>query len=125
MGRWAFLMIMLAKPALALESWTAKDTALELGFDATLVVDLLQTGRVAAYPSKYEEMNPLLGSHPSHAQIDAYFLAAGVAHFAVARLLPEGWPRTTWQVLSVVLEAGVIATNAHWAQAGAGFALPW
>jgi hypothetical protein len=121
MLRLAFLVLFLAQPAVAAQSWSTKDTTLELTFDATLLVDLLQTSAIASYPDRHE-LNPVLGPRPSHVAINAYFVAGALAHFGIALLLPDSW-RTLWQVVWIGMELGWIAWNVQGAKIGLG--VPW
>lgn len=99
-------------------AWSSGDVALEMLFVVGIVADWNQTRHtIAAHrkvPGKpgyhYDEINPLLGRSPSRRQVDTYFLGATVAHVAVAHLLPGRW-RTSWQLLGLGVEVGVVGRN--------------
>ena len=98
----AVLLLLASLPACA-DPWTSADTARQAIFTGLAVVDWAQTRRIARQPVYYE-MNPVLGSHPSVGQVDAYFAGAIVGHAAVSYLLPAGW-RAGWQYVWIGIEA--------------------
>jgi hypothetical protein len=95
--------------------WSGLDWGLEGMFALSLVADYLQTLHTAR-PAFVEE-NPILGAHPSPLATTAYFVAAGAAHAAVARLLPAPW-RELWQVGAIAMQAVTVGGNLR---AGVGF----
>jgi hypothetical protein len=86
-----------------------KEWALEAGFLAAGLIDYGQTRDLKNHPNLHER-NPFLGRHPSDDRIRNYFLAAGLAHMGITRLLPREY-RPYWQWGTLVLEVGVVARN--------------
>ena len=110
-----------AARAEAHDRWTKQDTALECGYIALETMDLLTTSVVAAQPRTNYEANPLLGPHPSHLEIDAFFAATTLAHVAIAYALPAKY-RTAWQLVTIGAKGAMVGWNLH---AGIQVALPW
>ena len=115
------LLLFAARTEASDHHWTRTDTALEVSYIALETMDLLTTSVVAAQPSKYREVNPLLGAHPSHLEIDAFFAATTLAHVGISYLLPSPY-RRVWQLTTVAVKAGFVGWNVH---AGIQVALPW
>jgi hypothetical protein len=91
-------------------AWSRADTYRQAAVIGVGAVDWLQTREIAKNPEKYYEMNPILGSHPSTKEVDAYFAACALAHTGVAMALPPKW-REPWQYLWIGLEAATVAHN--------------
>jgi hypothetical protein len=88
---------------------------LEAAFAGVVAVDWAQTRYMqrawsATTGPDFHENNPLLGRHPSIATINAAGIAGVVAHAVVTAALPAGKLRTTWQAVSL----GVEASNDLW-----------
>ena len=109
----AIAALLLAAPAAAQDDpaqaddrrWSALDLTLESACVVTLAIDWLQTR-----PMNDEELNPLLGRHPSRTAVDVYFAGSALGHLAIAALLPRPW-RTIWQATVVGMEIGVVSRN--------------
>ncbi len=103
----------LRPPALlrGVPGWSAANTLLEVGYGLVSLLDWGQTRNVIA-PGKSgrHELNPVLGSHPSPAAVDLYFLGAALGHAALSVVLPHPW-RESWQTLSLGVEGGVVGRN--------------
>lgn len=90
--------------------WTKEDTYRQAAVVAVSAVDWMQTRKIARNPERYYELNPILGRHPSEAEVDLYFAASIAAHTAVSMALPPDW-REVWQYLSIGFEYSVVAHN--------------
>lgn len=90
--------------------WTKQDTYRQAAVMALLVVDHGQTLNIAKNPETFHENNPILGKHPSVAEVNRYFLAAYVLHPTVSAVLPTR-QRRWWQWITIGVEAGVVAHN--------------
>ena len=109
-GRVLALAAMLAAPSASWAGdWGVGNTIAEAGFLALLAADAHQTGQIADHPGMHEN-NPVLGEHPSNAQVRNYFLAAGVAHVGIALALPPK-PRAWFQGVSIGVEAFQVDAN--------------
>lgn len=60
----------------------------QIGADLTIVADWAQTRHIAANPGKYYETNPILGRHPSAAQVNQYFVSVLVLNHLAKEVLP-------------------------------------
>ncbi len=90
--------------------WTDKDTIRQMVVTASLYEDYKQTSSFHKYEGLYET-NPLLGSSPSGPKVRNYFLMTAFSHAVIAKALPPGWPRQTWQYGTIVLQAAHIIHN--------------
>jgi hypothetical protein len=86
-----------------------KEIRNELIFAGTLLLDYAQTKDIKNHPGHYET-NPILGRHPHDDRIAAYFLVAGLGHYAVTKALPPEW-RPAWQYGWIALEVFTILRN--------------
>jgi hypothetical protein len=91
--------------------WAPADTHRELAFDALLALDTLQTHSIAHVPT-YQEVNPLLGAHPSNAAVNRYMLGCALGHYLISRALPAE-DRRYWQWLTLGVEGGIVAHNIY------------
>ncbi len=89
--------------------WSTTDTLLEVSFVATVAIDWQQTKWILAHNG--QELNPVIGRHPSRARFNSLVLASVVGHAAVSALLPPGW-RRAWQGVTLVCELGAVGYNA-------------
>lgn len=89
--------------------WTARDTALELAAQASLAADAYSTHECVQTPKQCWEDNPLIGRRAE--RLPEYFIGAGVIHAAIAAVLPHGWWRTSWQALTIGVEAVQVYRN--------------
>ena len=65
------------------------DTARQLVFSGTLLTDWSLTDYAARHPEEKEEINPLLGKHPSSGSVAVYFTGCGIGHALVSAALPQ------------------------------------
>ena len=109
--------------------WTKEDTARQLAFTMLAVIDWRQTVTITIAqnnlvvddsvitinsdePSyKFQEMNPLLGSHPSLSQINTYFLICIPGNHLIAKSIKSKFWRTIWQTASFGLESYCVSNN--------------
>ncbi|BDU71660.1 hypothetical protein [Mesoterricola silvestris] len=98
----------LALPCRAADPWTARDTTWELSYAAVVAMDCSQSRQIEN-GGRYER-NPLLPRHPSAKTITQLCVLNVAGHAALSWALPRPW-RRRFQVVSVVLEAGVVADN--------------
>lgn len=99
-------------------SWSKVDVALEAGFAAVALLDMLQT--LQFRHEGFTENNPLLGRTPSDSEV-VWGIAASVAtHALISAALPHPW-RALWQGAGLGVE--LAATSRNFAL-GAGLRLP-
>jgi hypothetical protein len=87
--------------------WTARDTALEVAFVGSALVDWRQTLTITR---DCNELNPMMGRCGDELTPNVYFPLALVAHAAIAAALPPVW-RTAFQSLTTGLEVVTIVHN--------------
>jgi hypothetical protein len=98
------LLVLFAANARA-DDWTTTDTVVEAGCIALFLVDWRQS-----LDRRYVESNPILGSHPSHAAVDGYFLSVTTVQVLVAWLLPSPW-RSVFQGVTIGIEGRSVINN--------------
>ena len=90
--------------------WNTQDTRFEAAYLVLHAVDWSQTRYIAAHPERFIEDNPILGEHPSDAEVNRYFLLTGLIHAGIAYALPSDW-RRGFQLVTIGIEAGTVARN--------------
>jgi len=106
-------------PAVSWAEWSKKDTVYQLTYSVLHVVDWGQTRYGAKNSDKFHENNFFLGRYPSVGKVDTYFSLTLIGHAGVSYLLPAKadifglriYPRRTWQVVWIGVEAGAVARN--------------
>jgi len=85
---------------------------LEYAWQALNVIDAVETAHCLD-KGTCEEMNPIIGKHPSTGKLIAYKAGMGVMHYAVTRLLQDHAPKWVriWEIASVTVQGGVVAAN--------------
>ncbi len=74
----------------------------QLAANAMVVADYLQTRRVIDDPQRYEELNPILGSQPTEARLNVYYLLSVGALNLARWMLPERQVRLLYQSVTAV-----------------------
>lgn len=105
-----FAALALVCASASADDWTPQDTTRELAFVGVLTLDYAQTRDIKNHDWAYEK-NPLLGKHPSDTRIRNYFVGAAAAHYLIAKELPAGWPRKSWQYGWIALEVAQVVKN--------------
>jgi len=91
------------------EDLTETDKKGIVAFNILQGIDMLQTLEIANNDDYYET-NPILGKHPSEAQVIAYFISRGFAHYHVTKMIPLKY-RNIWHTYNVVYNYDVIRDN--------------
>ena len=93
------------------DSWESKDSYLLGGALGMMAVDWAQTRDIKNYPlSTVHEANPLMGSHPSDAAINRYFVLAMGGTALAAYALPLSYQRKFLGGV-LILEAATVLHN--------------
>ncbi len=82
------------------DPWTTGDTVWQGIYMATAIADGVATSRIHEHPNIIENgeiAGAFLGQNPDPEDVWLYIGTSMVAHYFIARALPEGW-RTFWQV---------------------------
>lgn len=94
----------------AWESVADQNNKMEALYLALHGLDWAQTREIAANPDKYHERNPILGKHPSQAEVNRYFMLTGLGHYALSKMLPPEWAKP-FQQGTIGLEGYVTGRN--------------
>lgn len=105
----AFLPAIAHADAAYFEPLTGIEIKRQIVVETTLYLDYLQTVDIKNHPGMFEK-NVILGLHPKDNRVTAYFILAGVGHYAVTRALPTEY-RAAWQYSWIALEAATILHN--------------
>lgn len=100
-------MLMLATPAHA-DGFKNR----EIAFQALNAIDAVQTCHTVG-SGRAVEANPLLGRNPSCGKVIGFKVASGVLHYVIADHLRDRDPGAAkvFQIVSLVLQGGVVAAN--------------
>ena len=75
-------------------------------------IDMAQTIRIAKNPDKFQELNPLLGKHPSTAEVVAFGVASSLGHAYLAYKLKEaGLPVKVFEYVTIGYKGITIKKN--------------
>ena len=75
-------------------------------------IDMAQTIRIAKNPDKFQELNPLLGKHPSTSEVVAFTVATSVAHaYLVYKLQEAGLPVKVFEYITIGYKGITIKKN--------------
>lgn len=107
------ILVLMAIPMLC----RGQSLVLETGFDAVLVADYQQTRSIEGFCAgrincTIHETNPFLGAEPGDARVGNYFAAAAAGHAIASWELPDAY-RDRFQVVTLLLEAGIVLRNRH------------
>ena len=91
------------------EDLTEIDKANIVLFNVLQGIDMLQTLEIANNDAYYEK-NPILGKHPSEAEVVTYFIARGFVHYQATRIIPQRY-RNLFHGYNVVYNYNVIRDN--------------
>ena len=101
------LVALIVTPAAnATAQWRAEHTVLAVTSTGMIATDWLLSVD-AVRRGTFDEMNPLLGSHPSVGRLNAYNICALGANLAIGRLLPSGL-RTPWFTAVASFETAIV-----------------
>ena len=129
-----YLMLVLALSSLNAQAddWTTAEIVKEVALTSLLVIDYKQTEEIQAIDkrplmckavtyattaktcetSHVQEMNPILGKHPSNQKIAGYFVATTLGQLALANALPTQY--RNWMLDGLIVsELVVTAHNKH------------
>jgi hypothetical protein len=91
-------------------SWSKNEIVRESIWLGLHTVDWKQTQTIAHHPNEWEELNPILGKHPSVGQVNSYMLSWMILHPTISFILPEK-QRKYWQWVTIGITGGVVANN--------------
>lgn len=106
--KYIFLLILLF-PMSSL-AWDKADTQREITWQLIHVIDWGQTVDIAKNPSRYREINPLLGEHPSVDDVNRYMVASSLTHYLISRSLKPKY-RKYWQYVTIGMTSTLIVHN--------------
>ena len=82
----------------------------EVAWQAIHVVDWGQTLDIADNPNEYQEVNPLMGKHPSRGKVNIYMASSALLHPLVTYLIPHKW-RWYWIGGTIVTSGACVINN--------------
>jgi hypothetical protein len=85
-------------------------SATEAATDILIVSDWAQTLQISEHPERWEEHNPLLGSHPSKERVNWSIGGALLANTVIHRVLPTKW-LGKYQLCLIVAESTAVIGN--------------
>ncbi len=91
------------------EKITVLDISLQLSFTAVALADTFQT-YCALHHGGFQEMNPILGHHPTDFELFTLSGSAIIIHTFIAYLLPQPW-RFLWQMVWISVESYMVINN--------------
>jgi len=86
--------------------WRTEHTVLAIASSVTITTDWLLSAN-AARRGTFDEMNPILGHHPSVGQLNTYNLLILGSNLAIGRLLPNKF-RTLWFTAITSFETAIV-----------------
>lgn len=102
------LLLALSGNSVAASEWTPDDTARQVALTALICVDWMQTQEIVK--DSHEEMNPVLGKHPSMKRVNITIGSAIVLSFIIAKMLPSKY-RKWFQFIVIGAESAAIYNN--------------
>ena len=97
---------MLVPARAAHAQWRPEHTALAVASTATITADWLFTVD-AVRRGNFDEMNPILGRHPSVGQLNTYNFMVVAGNLAIGRALPSRL-RTLWFTAMTSFESAIV-----------------
>ena len=86
------ILTLMATEVYAADPWSKQDIALEVTcFAFHLIINWGQTRDLVTRRDQgfYEELNPLLGKHPTMTMVDSYFIGSSLLHLGITHILPK------------------------------------
>ena len=105
-----FVSLLFPTNLYAFGSWNQETTARQLCFLFTLSTDWQQTLNISKNPEKYNEVNPILGSHPDENKVHMYFASCAITHALISYMLPAEYSKI-WQVTWIGIQSSVTDHN--------------
>lgn len=102
--------ILITTPAHAGDDWTPDQIEHAVVLATLTAADWAQTRNIGRHPVSWHETNPLLGPHPSAAEVDRHFVASALIGAAILHALPTRY-RDAALTAGIVIEAGCVANN--------------
>lgn len=83
----------------------------EYAFQALNIADVVTT--IDALHHGYSERNPILGRHPSDAEVIGYNAGVGLLHVAGTMFLQDHAPRFVkpWEIFTISVKGGAVMNN--------------
>ncbi len=91
-------------------TWTRQDTYRQAALTGLMAIDYAQTLKISREPDRYHEVNPILGNHPSAAEVSGYMLSTYLFKTAVAAALPVEY-RKWWQYAMIGSSGACVGNN--------------
>jgi len=100
-------------------TWTKQDTYRHAALTTLFAVDYAQTMKIAREPNRFEEKNPIIGSHPNEQEVTLYFAGTYALTTVTAMFIPPKYRR--WFQYIVIGGQSVCILNNLYVGLGMGF----
>ena len=105
----AFLLCLPLLATAAPDPWDDTDVALGITAATAFAIDWKQTQVIAQNPTKWHELNPILGEHPTLRAVNQHFILNGLVIGGVAEYLPSTYRK--WYLGSTAVVEAAFATH--------------
>ena len=103
-------VLVLSSCAYTPDRWTKEQVMLQ-GVSSTLnIIDWGQTLDIVDKPDTYCEINPIVGKHPSRAEVNRYCACALIGKILVTYLLPSKY-RKYWLGSNILISGYLVQNN--------------
>jgi len=92
------------------DKWSTTERTKEAAWLILHAVDWRQTAYAMDRPDKYEELNPILGKHPSEGRLNLFILTTTIGHILITNYIPKEH-RSVWQNISIGFKLGAVSNN--------------
>ena len=103
-----YFLIILLFP-LPVFAWDNADTQREVAWQLVNVMDWQTTLDIKNHPNLWET-NPIMGRHPTDAQINLYMGGMAIAHYYISKRLKPKY-RKYWQYLTIFGSTSAVVNN--------------
>jgi len=108
------LILLAISNSVSADDWSKADTTRQMVYTALLTVDALTTIDIGNHDEIQEAAvatRQILGHNPEALPTIGYFTVVGIANYYVAKSLPAGKWRTSWQTGSAILSGSYVLNN--------------
>jgi len=81
----------------------------EVAWQVINLIDYGQTMDIAKSNGTYNELNPILGTHPTTQAVERYFFISAISHYAITKYLTNH--RDAWQNITIFVSASCVYNN--------------
>ena len=104
------MILMLPVAGFTADDWNKEEISKEVAWMVLHAVDWRQTAYAMDRPDEYEELNPILGNHPSEGRLNMFMLTTALGHYLITKYIPKEH-RSVWQNISIGFKLGTVSSN--------------